>query len=77
LRYAAEAIGKVTGEDAEELLASLNCRLEPEIDPEDIYKRALVEGTLNKQSKEEIKQAVERAEEAYRIATTSLFKSNR
>jgi len=29
---------------------------------------------LNKQSKEEIRQAVERAEEAYRIATTSLFK---
>jgi superfamily II DNA or RNA helicase len=74
LRYAAEALGRVTGEDAEELIASLNGQLEAEIDPEEIYKRALVEGTLNKQSKEEIRQAVERAQEAYRIATTSLFK---
>src|SRR3989449_389603 len=74
LRYAAEALSKVTGEDPEELIASLNGQLEAEIDPEEIYKRALVEGTLNKQSKEEIRQAVERAEEAYRIATTSLFK---
>ena len=64
----------MTGEDPEELIASLNGQLEAEIDPEEIYKRALVEGTLNKQSKEEIRQAVERAEEAYQIATTSLFK---
>jgi superfamily II DNA or RNA helicase len=74
LRYAAEALSKVTGEDAEELIASLNGQLEAEIDPDYIYKQALVEGTLNKQSKEEIRQAVERAQEAYRIATTSLFK---
>jgi superfamily II DNA or RNA helicase len=74
LRYAAEALGKVTGEDAEELIASLNGQLEAEIAPEEIYKRALVEGTLNKQSKEEIRQAVDRAEEAYQIATTSLFR---
>ncbi|HEV2196756.1 MAG TPA: helicase-related protein [Candidatus Acidoferrum sp.] len=74
LRYAGEALSRVTGEDAEELVASLNGQLETEVDPEEIYKRALVEGTLNKQSKEEIKQAVERAQEAYRIATTSLFK---
>jgi hypothetical protein len=74
LRYAAEALGKVTGEDAEELIASLNGQLEAEIAPDEIYKRALVEGTLNKQSKEEIRQAVDRAEEAYQIATTSLFK---
>jgi helicase-like protein len=74
LRYAAEALSKVTGEDAEELIASLNGQLEAEIDAEEIYKRALVEGTLNKQSKEEIKEAVERAREAYRIATTSLFR---
>ena len=33
-----------------------------------------MEGTLNKQSKEEIRQAVERAQEAYQIATTSLFR---
>ncbi len=74
LRYAAEALGKVTGEDAEELIASLNGQLETEIDPDEIYKRALVEGTLNKQSKEEIRAAVERAQEAYKIATTSLFR---
>src|SRR6266702_5420400 len=42
--------------------------------PDQIYKKALVEGTLNKQSKEEIRQAVERAQEAYQIATTSLFR---
>jgi SNF2 family DNA or RNA helicase len=74
LLLAAKALGKVTGEDAEELIASLNGQLEAEIDPEEIYKRALVEGTLNKQSKEEIKLAIERAQEAYKIATTSLFK---
>lgn len=74
LRYAAEALGRVTGEDAEELIASLNGQLEAEIDPDEIYKRALVEGTLNKQSKEEIREAVQRAQEAYRIATTSLFR---
>lgn len=74
LHYAAEALSKVTGEDAEELIASLNGQLETEIDPEEIYKRALVDGTLNKQSKEEIREAVDRAQEAYRIATTSLFK---
>jgi hypothetical protein len=74
LQYAAQALSRVTGENAEELVASLNGQLEAEVDPEEIYKRALVEGTLNKQTKEEIKQAVERAQEAYRIATTSLFK---
>jgi len=68
-------LGKVTGEDAEELIASLNGQLEAdEIAPDEIYKKALVEGTLNKQSKEEIRQAVERAQEAYQIATTSLFR---
>jgi superfamily II DNA or RNA helicase len=74
LRYAAKALSKVTGEDEEELVASLNGQLEAEIAPDEIYKKALVEGTLNKQSKEEIRQAVERAQEAYQIATTSLFR---
>jgi hypothetical protein len=74
LQYAAAALSQVTGESAEDLVASLNGQLEAEIDPGEIYKRALVEGTLNKQTKEEIRQAVDRAEEAYRIATTSLFK---
>lgn len=74
LRNAAKALGKVTGEDEEELVASLNGQLEAEIAPDEIYKKALVEGTLNKQSKEEIRHAVERAQEAYQIATTSLFR---
>ena len=65
---------RVTGEDLEELTGSLNGQLEAEIEPDEIYKRALVEGTLNKQTKEEIKQAVERAQKAYEIATTSLFR---
>lgn len=74
LRYAAEALGRVTGEDVEELLGSLNGQLEAEIEPEEIYRRALVEGTLNKQTKDEIKEAVARAQKAYEIATTSLFR---
>ncbi len=45
-----------------------------EIEPGDIYKKALVEGTLNKQTKEEIQDAVRRAQKAYEIATQSLFK---
>jgi hypothetical protein len=71
---AAEALSKVTGESVEELVGSLNGQLEAEIEPEDIYKKALVEGTLNKQSKEEIQEAVRRAQKAYEIATQSLFK---
>ena len=58
LRVAAQAFQQVTGEDAEELVASLNGQLETEIEPDAIYKRALVEGTLNKQTKEEIQDAV-------------------
>lgn len=74
LRYAAEALGRVTGENLEELMGSLNSQLDAEIEPDEIYKRALVEGTLNKQTKDEIKQAVDRAQKAYEIATTSLFR---
>lgn len=74
LRVAAQALQKVTGEDPEELIASLNGQLETEIEPDKIYKRALVEGTLNKQTKEEIQDAVRRAQKAYEIATQSLFK---
>lgn len=74
LRVAAEALKRVTGEDPEELIASLNGQLEAEIDPDEIYKRALVEGTLNKQTKEEIEDAVKRAQKAFEIATQSLFK---
>ncbi len=74
LRVSAQALQQVTGEDPEELIASLNWQLETEIEPDEIYKRALVEGTLNKQSKEEIQEAVRRAQKAYEIATESLFK---
>jgi superfamily II DNA or RNA helicase len=74
LRVAAQALQQVTGEEPEELIASLNWQLETEIDPDDIYKRALVDGTLNKQTKEEIQAAIRRAQEAFEIATQSLFK---
>ena len=74
LRVAAQALQQVTGEDPEELIASLNWQLETEIEPDEIYKRALVEGTLNKQTKEEIQEAVRRSQKAYEIATQSLFR---
>jgi hypothetical protein len=74
LRVSAQALQQVTGEDPEELIASLNWQLETEIEPDEIYKRALVEGTLNKQTKEEIQEAVRRAQKAFEIATQSLFK---
>jgi hypothetical protein len=74
LRVAAQALQQVTGEDPEELIASLNWQLETEIEPDEIYKRALVDGTLNKQTKEEIQEAVKRAQKAFEIATQSLFK---
>ena len=74
LRVAAQALQQVTGENPEELIASLNWQLETEIDPDEIYKQALVDGTLNKQTKEEILEAVKRAQKAFEIATQSLFK---
>ena len=70
----AKAIAKVTGEDPEEIMGSLNGQLESEIDPTEIYKRALVEGNLNKQTQKEIDEAVKRAKHAYEIATQSLFR---
>jgi superfamily II DNA/RNA helicase len=74
LRVAGEALSKVTGEDAEELIASLNSELGAEFEPDEIYTKALVEGSLNKQTKEEIQDAVKRAQKAYEIATQSLFR---
>jgi len=71
---AAKAIAKVTGENPEEIKGSLNGQLESEIDPKEIYKRALVEGNLNKQTQKEIDEAVKRAKRAYEIATQSLFR---
>jgi superfamily II DNA/RNA helicase len=72
--HAAKTIAKVTGEDPEEIKGSLNGQLESEIDPKEIYKRALVEGNLNKQTQKEIDEAVKRAKRAYEIATQTLFR---
>jgi ERCC4-related helicase len=74
LGRAAAALAKVTGEDAEEIKGTLNGQLESEIDPTRIYKRALVEGSLNRQTQKEIAEAVDRARRAYEIATRSLFR---
>lgn len=74
LKRAAEAIAQVTGEDPEDIKGTLNGQLELEIDPAKIYQRALVEGDLNKQTQQQIAEAVERAKRAYEIATQSLFR---
>lgn len=74
LDRAAKALAQVTGEIWEEIKGTLNGQLESEIDPTKIYKRALVEGNLNKQTQQEIAEAVERAKRAYEIATQSLFR---
>ncbi len=74
LDRAAIALARVTGENPEEIKGTLNGQLESEIDPIKIYKRALVEGNLNKQTQQEIAEAVERAKRAYEIATQSLFR---
>jgi len=55
-------------------MGTLNGQLESEINPSKIYQRAVVDGTLNKQSQKEIAEAVERAKRAYEIATQSLFR---
>jgi ERCC4-related helicase/HKD family nuclease len=68
------ALARVTGEDPEEIKGTLNGQIESEIDPTKIYKRALVEGNLNKQTQQKIASAVERAKRAYEIATQSLFR---
>jgi superfamily II DNA or RNA helicase len=74
IRRSAEAIATVTGEDLEDIVSTLNGQLESEIDPAKIYQRAMVEGNLNRQTKQEIDQAVVRAKRAYEIATQSLFR---
>ncbi len=66
LDRAAKALAKVTGEDPEEIKGALNGQLESEIDPAEIYQRAMVDGNLNKQTKEEIVEAVERAKKGNR-----------
>ena len=74
LNRAAIALAHVTGENPEEIKGTLNGQLESEIDPAKVYKRALVEGNLNKQTQQEIAEAVQRAKRAYEIATQSLFR---
>jgi hypothetical protein len=74
LRRAAEALCRVTQQDPEELYGALGAQVECEARPEEIYRRAIVEGDLNPQSKKEIEEAVNRARLAYEIATTSLFR---
>jgi len=74
LGHAAEALAAVTGENREDIMGTLNGQLESEIDPTKIYRRALVEGDLNRQTQKEIADAVERAKRAYEIATQSLFR---
>jgi len=71
----AEAISKVTHEDPEEIIATLNGQLETQFNPKKIYSRSLVEGTLNVQTQLELTEAIERAKRAYEIAASSLFKN--
>jgi ERCC4-related helicase/HKD family nuclease len=74
LERAAEALAKVTGEHPEDIKGTLNGQLESEIDPTKIYQRTMVEGNLNKETQKEIAEAVDRAKQAYEIATQSLFR---
>ncbi len=74
IKRAAGALAKVTGEDPEEIEATLHGQLEAEIDPAKVYQRAMVEGNLNKQTQADIEAAVQRAKQAYEIATRSLFR---
>jgi superfamily II DNA or RNA helicase len=74
IRRAAATIAQITGEDPEDIMGTLNGQLESEIDPAKIYQRAMVEGNLNRQTKEEIDEAVARSRRAYEIATQSLFR---
>lgn len=70
---AAKALAGVTGEDPEDIKASMLGQLETEVDYNAIYKRAIVEQDIE-QSKEEIDEGIKKAQLAYEIATNSLFK---
>lgn len=71
---AAQALSQVTKEDEEGIRTSLLGQMEGLVEYDRIYRRALVEEDLNKQSKEELSEAVKQAHKAYEIATTSLFR---
>ncbi|MPZ76760.1 MAG: DEAD/DEAH box helicase [Deltaproteobacteria bacterium] len=70
---AAKALAGVTGEDPEDIKASMLGQLETEVDYNAIYKRAIVEQDIA-QSKEEIEEGIKKARLAFEIATNSLFK---
>ena len=72
LDRAAIALSQITGEAPEEIKGTLNGQLESEIDPSKIYKRVLVEGNLNKQTQQEIAEAVKRARQACGTTKVSL-----
>ncbi|MBI4516291.1 MAG: DEAD/DEAH box helicase family protein [Deltaproteobacteria bacterium] len=74
LERAAAALAKVTGEEPEDIIAAMLGQLEGEIDYNEIYKRTLVEGSLE-QSQREIDDGIKRAQRAYEIATQSLFRN--
>ena len=74
LERAAAALAKVTGEEPEDIIAAMLGQLEGEIDYNEIYKRTLVEGSLE-QSQKEIDDGIKRAQRAYEIATQSLFRN--
>ncbi len=73
LERAARVLSKVTGEDVEEIVATMYGEMENEIDYNDIYKRTLVEGDIE-ESKEEIDRGILKAKRAYELATKELFK---
>jgi superfamily II DNA or RNA helicase len=70
---AAKALAGVTGEDPEDIKATMLGQLETEVDYNAIYKRAIVEQDIA-QSREEIEEGIRKAQLAYEIATNSLFK---
>lgn len=72
LERAAKALSKVTGEDVDEIVASMYGEMENEIDYDSIYMRSLVAGDIE-ESKEEIDRGIDRARRAYELATQELF----
>lgn len=73
IERAAKALSKVTGEDVEDIVATMYGEMGNEIDYNEIYKRSLVEGNIE-ESKEEIDFGIARAKRAYELATKKLFK---
>ncbi|MBN2543376.1 DEAD/DEAH box helicase [bacterium] len=73
LKNIAKALSEVTGEPREDIITSMLGQLESEVDYNDIYKKALVNGFV-KQTQKEIDNGLEKARKAYEIATHSLFK---